>query len=862
MRKKFFEFFEKRGHTKVPSSPLIPAQDPTLLFTNAGMNQFKDIFLGKEARSYKRAVTIQKCMRAGGKHSDLDNVGLTNRHLTFFEMMGNFSFGDYFKKDAIQFAWDFLTQEMQFDPQRMYATVFIEDNESYDIWEKTIKLPKDRIYRLGEFDNFWQMGDTGPCGPCTEIYIDRGAPFGCSKASCAPGCSCDRFLEVWNLVFMQYDRQVDGSDVPLKQKGVDTGMGLERLCVIMQNKVSVFETDLFAPLLDEIKKVTGIDYYTASKEQQTACNVMSDHARSSTFLIAEGVIPSNEGRGYVLRKIIRRAALFMQKVTDKNILPDIAQAVINTMSPIYPHLKDAQESIKHLLKVEVDKFAQNLIQGQIKVREFIETSKNKIISGKQAFKLYDTFGFPLELTKVIAHEHGFTVDTKEFDKEMELQRERSGGKLTREQISITDIPSSMETIFTGYQEIITPSEIVGLILDNKLVNEVPAQTTCWIITKKSPFYVEKGGQVSDEGWLVINDTRIPVKDLQRLEHAIAVQVTTPIPLKIGASIISEVDKQNRLDIMNNHTATHLLQSALIEILGKEVKQSGSLVHPDYLRFDFTYHKTMTPEQIKEAEDRVNEKIRENIPVNIYETSYEDALSKGVIAIFGEKYNPEKVRVIDIKDFSKELCGGTHVSATGDIGCFKITQEVALSAGQRRVFAVTGRKAIDLFQQNFDSVKAIAQAFKVQPHEVVDAVEKQQEDLKHAFNSTKKLKKQLWHYQLDSWLKEIEQEKGIPFAVLNIEDLQSDELREVAQMLLHKKPGLHCVLSSTDSKISFVCMVSSEFKKQLPSLKELANIFSQEFDLKGGGKDDAIQGGGPKVDPKKIKDRIADWIKQH
>jgi alanyl-tRNA synthetase len=859
LRKKFFDFFTERGHIKVPSSSLVPAEDPTLLFTNAGMNQFKDLFLGKETRSYDRAVSIQKCMRAGGKHNDLDNIGFTNRHLTFFEMMGNFSFGSYFKKEAIEFAWEFLIKQIGLDPKDMYVTVYKDDDESYDIWHNIIGLPKERIYRLGEADNFWQMGDTGPCGPCSEIYVDRGKQFGCGKDTCAPACECDRFLEVWNLVFMQYDRQEDGTDLPLKRKGVDTGMGLERLALIVENKNSIFETDLFEPIIKKIEQLTEIKYESAPKDIKAAFNVMADHVRAATFLIADGVTPSNEGRGYVLRKIIRRAALFAQKLTNKNIFPELAQVVIDQMNPIYPELKPAEKSVKHLLNVEIEKFAENLVHGQnILQRYFKDSAQTKVISGEQAFKLYDTFGFPLELTKVIAGEKGFTVDTEGFEKYMEIQKERSGGKITKEDHIKIGLPETIVTEFKGYETLETESPIRALIVDNELVDHVDAGRSCWVITATTPFYVEKGGQVSDKGTVRIDSHSVPVENLMRIDNAIAIKITAPTTININDLVTETVDKEYRLDVMNNHTATHLLQAALIQILGKEVRQSGSLVHPDYLRFDFTYHKTLSHEQIKQVEDLVNRKIRENMPVKIYNTTYKNAIDKGVIAIFGEKYNPEEVRVIDIAPFSMELCGGTHVSATGDIGCLKITEETALSAGQRRIFAVTGKKAVELFQDDFDMVKKLSQEFKVQTHEIVNAVEKQKEQLKDALNAIKKLKKETWQAQTSTWLESVKEVNGIPFGFFALSDYGADELKEIAQKLADKKPGFYFMLSCQDERCALFSMLSDQFASKV-DLKVFSTWLKDSFGLRGGGKKGVLQGGGPFVDQTAVKKGIEKWL---
>lgn len=861
IRKKFLDFFTNHGHTKVSSSSLIPAQDPTLLFTNAGMNQFKDIFLGKETRSYARATSIQKCMRAGGKHSDLDNVGFTNRHLTFFEMMGNFSFGDYFKKEAIQFAWEFLTNTMKFDPKTMYATIFQDDDESYEIWQKIIGIPQERIYRLGHADNFWQMGDTGPCGPCSEILIDRGASYGCGKKTCAPGCSCDRFLEVWNLVFMQYDRQEDGTLKLLKRTGVDTGMGFERLCVLMQKKGSVFEIDVFENTIKKIEELTGISYVHASPDIKASFNVLVDHIRASSFLIADGCIPSNDGRGYVLRKIIRRAALFAQKLTDKNIFPALAEVIMKDMGEIYPELLQAKKIIIHLLSVEVEKFAHNLIQGQTILKRYFEQAGTKtIITGNQAFTLYDTYGFPLELTRVIAHEKGFEVDTQGFEQEMEAQRERSSGKIAKQTIENITIGETIKTEFVGYDHLITESPIIALIQNNQQVTTVDAHTSCWIITDKSPFYVEKGGQVSDKGRITINDTHVPVENLAIVGNAIAAAITTPKTIRIGDIITSRVDSQFRRDVMNNHTATHLLQAALIQILGKEIKQAGSLVHPDYLRFDFNVHTPLTPEHIKQIEDIVNEKIRENIPLTIYHTSYQDALDKGVTAIFGEKYKPENVRVIDIPGFSRELCGGTHVRATGDIGSFKILEESALSAGQRRIVAVTGRKALELLQDSYNTVKKLCQTFKVQHHELLHAIEKQREESKETQQEVKNLKKKLWQAQLPAMLEQTQDIHGIPFLFVSLQDYAADQLKEIAQLLLAKKAGFYFLYSTTDQQSSFFAIMAPEFAKKI-SIKVLNSWLNSTFGLRGGGKETSLQGGGDYREPVKLEKELKEWIKK-
>lgn len=858
IRQKFFDFFKKRNHTQVASSSLIPAQDPTLLFANAGMNQFKDVFLGKEKRSYTRAVSIQKCMRAGGKHNDLDNVGFTKRHLTFFEMMGNFSFGDYFKKDAIQFAWDFLTKEMGFDQNKMYATVFTNDDESYNIWASI--LPKERISRLGEADNFWAMGDTGPCGPCTEIFVDRGPKIGCGKKDCAPGCSCDRFLEVWNNVFMQFDRQLDGSMVPLTQTGVDTGMGFERLCVILENKDSVFETSVFEPTIRRTEELVGKKYAEQSDLLRAAFHVLADHIRASCFLIADGCAPSNDGRGYVLRKVIRRAALFAQKLTDKNIFPELADVIVMQMGGVYPELISSRDLIKSVLKSEIERFAANLVRGQaILEKYFVEQKDNKQVTGEQVFKLYDTYGFPLELVKIIAEERGFTADEVGFEKYMQQQQQESGKK-TKDILDHLSLDEKITTTFTGYDELETQSEIVALVAHDTIVDVVKKGQDCWVFTKKSPYFIVGGGQVPDEGHLVIDGDICPLKQVRYIDGRIAVHIIAPKDLKIGQKVTSVVDPVWRTKAMKNHTGTHLLQSALIEVLGKTVKQSGSLVHPDYLRFDFTYHRPVTPEELRRVEQVVNQKLMENIPVVIEYTTLSNALKKGALAFFGDKYNPEDVRLVNVSDYSNELCGGTHVHRTGDIGVFKIVEETALSAGHRRIVAVTGPKALELFQNTYESIKELSQNYKVQLPEVVHAVEKQQEQLKTTQNQVKQLKKQLWHYQIPTWQAAIETVNNMPYLYIHLTDVAADELREIISSLQQKNPGFYVAVSGTESGSSFIASVAPTLVDRV-DMKSFAAWLNDTAQLRGGGKKDIIQGGGPKV-AKDLGDVIKKWIKEN
>ncbi len=854
IRHTFLRFFARAGHTLVPSSSLIPAHDPTLLFANAGMNQFKDVFLGKEKRSYTRAASIQKCIRAGGKHNDLENVGFTKRHLTFFEMLGNFSFGDYFKKEAIEFAWQFLTKELALPAFQLYATVYKNDDESYTLWHRHIGLPAERIFRLGEADNFWQMGDTGPCGPCSEILIDRGSTYGCGSPSCVPGCSCDRYLEIWNLVFMQFDRQADGTYQPLQQTGVDTGMGLERLCSIIQNKESVFDTDLFAPLLTHIEVVTNIQYATASQQQRAAFRVLADHIRSVTFALADGCSPSNEGRGYVVRKIIRRAALFAQKLGNPTLFSELASILITSMGDIYPELVQQQDFIRTSIQQEVEKFSANLTHGQAILERYLQDNIQTCrITGEQAFKLYDTYGFPLELTKVIAHEHGYQVDIEQFEQQMEQQRAQSSKKDSTQELP--ELPENIKTVFTGYEEFTTQGRIIALILNNQCVDQVHTGAHCWIITDRSPFYVECGGQVNDRGTISYQQASAEVQNLKKLPGAIALYTQAPTLLKIGDSILQTVDSNFRERTMKNHTATHLLQSALIKVLGPGIKQAGSLVTADYLRFDFTYHATITQEQLHCIERLVNDVIMKNIAVNTTITTYQDALKKGVIAFFGEKYNPDCVRIVEVSGFSAELCGGTHVRATGDIGPFKITEVSALSTGIKRIVALTGPAAVELFQSNFTILKNISQEFKVQPQLLEEAITKLKEQLKAAHAENKDLKKQIIKVQLPLLRAQQETIGTIPFLFTAVQQYSNEELRDLMHEL-SREPGFYFVLNNTDNRSTFLAHVTPHLQNQV-NLKKFAEWLKTRG-LQGGGSGATLQGGGPALSGS-FKNTIKEWL---
>jgi alanyl-tRNA synthetase len=863
IRKRYLAYFAKTGHAVVSSSSLIPAEDPTLLFANAGMNQFKDCFLGKEKRSYTRATTSQKCVRAGGKHNDLDAVGFTERHLTFFEMLGNFSFGDYFKEEAIGFAWEFLTKDMQLPKDDLYISVFREDDEAYNIWHKTIGIPEAHLIRLGEKDNFWQMGDTGPCGPCSEIYVDRGATKGCQQPGCAPGCDCSRFTEIWNLVFMQFDRQANGNLVPLTAKGVDTGMGLERLCMVLQGKENVYGTDMMQHLIKKIETLTGINYASSDKNTQAAFNVLTDHVRSSSLIIADGCTPANDGRGYVLRKIIRRAALFAKKLSpDLNIFVALADTFIDQFGGIYPELIASRDLIKKLLFGEIERFTNNLEQGQHILQRYIQentAAKRSELTGEQIFKLYDTYGFPPELTRVLAHEQNLTLNMTGFEEEMKKQQLQSGKKQKQVEQCLV-VTDGISTNFVGYKTTTVESKITFVHEQND---------TFWIITEESPFYVESGGQVNDVGTVTIHGATYHVLDLKKVgdlrRPAIAVQLsdakrsgTPSSPIKVGDMALCWVDPVIRANTVKNHTATHMLQAALMKILGSSIKQAGSLVCQDYLRFDFTHHEALSKEQIDAIEKMINDKIGENISTSISNTTLDDAKSKGVISFFGEKYNPENVRVVQIPGFSAELCGGTHAESTGIIGCFKIVSDSALSSGSRRIVAITGPEALKLYQQTFNSTKKLAELFKVKQDEVIAAVQKLQDDYQKSQQFAKQLKKQLLKMQLPSWIEAIRLVGEIPFLYLVLDDASADELRAIAQEIEKVKPGLYLLVSTEgSSRCNFLAYAAKGIEQKV-SLRELGEILKQ-YNLRGGGNASAIQGGGTGVSTE-LEVVVTQWLK--
>ncbi|MBD3231969.1 alanine--tRNA ligase [Candidatus Dependentiae bacterium] len=862
IRQKFLDFFKKNNHTIIPSSSLIPKNDPSLLFTNAGMNQFKNVFLGKEKRSYKNAASIQKCVRAGGKHNDLDEVGFTNKHLTFFEMMGNFSFGGYFKEQTIKYAWQFLIKTLKLQSKNLVISVYKKDNQSYKIWNEKIKIPPEKIYKLGEKDNFWQMGETGPCGPCSEIHLDYGKNIGCKKSNCNPSCDCGRFIEIWNLVFIEFDRQENGEFLQLKPKGIDTGMGFERLCMIMQKKNTIFQIDTFEILIKKIEELTKVSYKKSNDQIKSAFHVLADHARSTSMLIADGIIPSNEGRGYVLRKIIRRASLFLQKLSDNHkIFEAIANEFILYFGQIYSELKKNKKFILQTIENEVEKFATNLTIGKNVLEKYIKKTleqNKKTLSGKQIFKLYDTYGFPPEITRVIAKENNLNLDMQGFEKEMNKQKEQSGKKIKSKEFKL-EIPEKISTKFVGYEKLEIETKINFINYQNSYI---------WLITKETPFYVESGGQVSDQGWLIINNHTYPILDFYKVDTTINPAIAVKISIKelnekikIGTKIKCVVDYYKRINTQKNHTATHLLQTALIQILGTHVKQAGSYVNDTLLRFDFTNPNSLTKDQIKKIENIVNQKIQEDIELKIFNTTLKKAHQAGVKAFFGEKYNPEKVRVVQISDFSAELCGGTHVKRTGEIGCFKIENELALSSGIRRINAKTGPEAIKLFQQNFKITKNLSEHFKVEISNIINMVQKQTQNLQDALNEIKNLKKKLYSVQIPIWQKEVNLIGKIPFLFLELTDLKSNDAKNIFEKIEKTSPGFYFIISKNTEKpnvINYFAYVSTKWQPQV-DLKEFNKFLKEKFEFKGGGNKQMMQGGGILPD-KDIKKQIQNWIK--
>jgi len=860
IRARFIEYFASKGHAVVDSSSLVPQDDPTLLFTNSGMVQFKRVFMGEDKREYVRAASSQRCVRAGGKHNDLENVGHTARHHTFFEMLGNFSFGDYFKKEAIDFAWEFLTREMGLDPQKLWVSVFREDDEAFSLWEQIPDLPKGRIIRLGEKDNFWAMGDTGPCGPCSEIHIDQGIEAGCGRPECAVGCDCDRFLELWNLVFMQFYRDEMGNMTPLPKPSIDTGMGLERVAAVLQGKFNNFESDLFSPLIGRIESLSGRSYGRAEKDN-VAMRVIADHARATTFLVADGVLPSNEGRGYVLRRIMRRAIRFGRFLgLSGRFFDDICLRVTDHMAGSYPHLEDARDLLAKVVANEEGRFGETLDHGLEILSQEIErlsagSDARVMISGDFIFKLYDTFGFPVDIVRDVAMEKGVAIDEAGFQAAMEAQREQSkrswkGSDVTHlEQGVIELLKRDLETEFTGYARKQDSSVIEGLVNGAGQPAERAEQgEAVKVYTPRTPFYAEAGGQVGDTGIISGPSGKVEVQNTRRIADRLVLHEgrVSEGHVSRGDTVEMSVTSERRNDIALNHTATHLLHAAMKEILGDHIKQAGSLVEEERLRFDFTHFSPVSAEEIARIEQRVNGCIRENTPVATAFQSRDQAVAEGATALFGEKYGDE-VRGVSVGSFSKELCGGTHVNATGDIGFFKILSETGIAAGVRRIEAVTGARAVawaqELTVQALEVADVLSAPLATAPEKIRSLMKEQRELEKKIADLTSKLALA----DLDRVLQNAVDIEGVRVISAELPLDSAKTLREIGDRVRDRMGSGVAVLGGIlNGKAALLALVSKDLAGRIKA-GDIVSAAAKVVGGKGGGRADMAQAGGPMVD---------------
>ena len=868
LRQKFLKFFESKGHTIVRSSSLVPHDDPTLLFTNAGMNQFKDVFLGFDKRPYNRATTAQKCVRAGGKHNDLENVGYTARHHTFFEMMGNFSFGDYFKRDAIHFAWEFLTSPewLNIPKDKLLATVYAEDDEAYNIWLNEIGMPAERIVRIGDnkgakyaSDNFWQMGDTGPCGPCSEIFYDHGEEiWGGIPGS--PEEDGDRWIEIWNCVFMQFNRDEQGNMNPLPKPSVDTGMGLERMAAVMQHVHSNYEIDLFQDLLKAVARETGAPF----SMEEPSLKVIADHIRSCSFLIADGVLPSNEGRGYVLRRIIRRAVRHGYKLgQSKPFFHKLVADLVKEMGDAYPELKEKQAQIEEALKNEESRFAQTLETGMALLENALAKGSKKL-DGEIIFKLYDTYGFPYDLTADICRERNIELDEAGFEREMEAQRARA--RAAQSFKANAQLPyEGQDTEFKGYSERQTESKVLALYKDGEQVNELNEGDEGAIVIDFTPFYAESGGQVGDVGYIFAGENRFEVHDTQKIKAAVFGQfgIQTSGRLKVGDSVTAKVDDEIRNANMRNHSATHLMHKALRDVLGEHVEQKGSLVTAESTRFDISHPQAVTAEEIAEVEHRVNEAILANVAVNAAIMSMEDAQKTGAMMLFGEKYGDE-VRVLQMGEFSTELCGGTHVSRTGDIGLFKIISEGGIAAGVRRIEAITGLNALKWAQEQERLVKDIIAETKAQTEK--DVLAKIQAGAAHAKALEKELARAKAELAVHAGAKLLDNAKDLGAAKLVAAQIEADAaaLREIVTDLTGKSDNAVILLAAVnDGKVSLCAGVSKPLTcKCCVKAGDLVKFAAEQVGGKGGGRPDLAQAGGTDADKlPEMLISVEGWVKE-
>ncbi|EEQ1488151.1 alanine--tRNA ligase [Escherichia coli] len=847
IRQAFLDFFHSKGHQVVASSSLVPHNDPTLLFTNAGMNQFKDVFLGLDKRNYSRATTSQRCVRAGGKHNDLENVGYTARHHTFFEMLGNFSFGDYFKHDAIQFAWELLTSEKWFalPKERLWVTVYESDDEAYEIWEKEVGIPRERIIRIGDnkgapyaSDNFWQMGDTGPCGPCTEIFYDHGDHIWGGPPG-SPEEDGDRYIEIWNIVFMQFNRQADGTMEPLPKPSVDTGMGLERIAAVLQHVNSNYDIDLFRTLIQAVAKVTG-----ATDLSNKSLRVIADHIRSCAFLIADGVMPSNENRGYVLRRIIRRAVRHGNMLGAKEtFFYKLVGPLIDVMGSAGEDLKRQQAQVEQVLKTEEEQFARTLERGLALLDEELAKLSGDTLDGETAFRLYDTYGFPVDLTADVCRERNIKVDEAGFEAAMEEQRRRAreASGFGADYNAMIRVDSASE--FKGYDHLELNGKVTALFVDGEAVDAINAGQEAVVVLDQTPFYAESGGQVGDKGELKGANFSFAVEDTQKYGQAIGhIGKLAAGSLKVGDAVQADVDEARRARIRLNHSATHLMHAALRQVLGTHVSQKGSLVNDKVLRFDFSHNEAMKPEEIRAVEDLVNAQIRRNLPIETNIMDLEAAKAKGAMALFGEKYD-ERVRVLSMGDFSTELCGGTHASRTGDIGLFRIISESGTAAGVRRIEAVTGEGAITTVHADSDRLSEVAHLLKGDSNNLADKVRSVLERTRQLEKELQQLKEQAAAQESANLSSKAIDVNGVKLLVSELSGVEPKMLRTMVDDLKNQLGSTIIVLATVaEGKVSLIAGVSKDVTDRVKA-GELIGMVAQQVGGKGGGRPDMAQAGG-------------------
>lgn len=863
IRERFLSFFESKEHLRLQSFPLVPQNDKSLLLINSGMAPLKPYFTGVQTPPRKRATTCQKCIRT----PDIERVGKTARHGTFFEMLGNFSFGDYFKVEAISWAWEFVTEDLKLPKDRLWISIYEDDDEAFEIWNKIVGVPEDRIVRMGKEDNFWEIG-LGPCGPCSELYFDRGEKYGCGNDDCRVGCDCDRYVEFWNLVFTQFDKDAEGVYHKLANPNIDTGMGLERMAAIMQGVNTMFEVDTIKHILDYTAKIAGREYGHDEKSD-VSIRVITDHIRGVTNMISDGILPSNEGRGYVLRRLLRRAARHGKLLgLEGAFLYDVSSKVVEVSGSAYPELVEKEDYIKRVIKQEEERFQETLDQGLSILQEYVEQMKKEgksMLSGEKAFKLYDTFGFPLDLTKDILEENDMSVDDEEFNRQMQAQRERArAARMDVDTVGWNEEASSKlegisATVFEGYSQLQAGTRVLAILKDNEMVEEAYEGDKVTVILERTPFYAESGGQVGDKGEIISDAFVVDVEDCKRISggqylHLGTVRTGT---IRVDEKATAKVDAIRRMNTARNHTATHLLHRALRNVLGNHVDQAGSLVEPERLRFDFTHLAAMTAEELKNVESIVNERILDNLDIEIFETDLETAKQMGATALFGEKYG-ERVRVVKMGDFSIELCGGTHLTATAAVGPFVVLGESGIAAGTRRIEALTGRKAIEYLVKRGETLERTAQVLKTNPENCPDRARSILDNLKEAEREINSLRHKLAGGEIDRLLNNASDIKGYKVIAAKVDDMDMDALRNMGDNLRDRiKSGVVVLSSVKDGKVSFVAMAT---KDAAAAGAHAGNLIKQVAGIAGGGgggRPDMAQAGAK--DPSKVKEAIASVI---